>query len=183
LAALYGWAAFGDTPAPVKTVQNFYTAYFKGDYKTVSQNLSVFWSVRLLPDYASMSPVDLLNNRSKIEVAVAQVITDNEKDNQLPTGVSIEIMKDYTKIGQESAIVVYQFKEQGAVTGMEAAILILEDGQFRIFNMSTVDSSVLDQIKSLDMSVLDQNFADLMSTTTVDTTTATTDTTTDTTTQ
>lgn len=169
LAGLYGWAAYGDAPAPEKTVKNFYTAYFNRDYKTVAQNLSVFWSVRFLPDYATMSPVELLNNRSKIEAETAVAIADIEKDNQLPAGVSVEIMKDYTKVGQESAIVVYEFKEKEAVTSMEVAILILEKEQFRIFNMSAVDDTVLGQIKALDMSVLDQNFADLMATTTADT--------------
>lgn len=174
LAGLYGWAAFGDTPAPEKTVKNFYTAYFNRDYKTVAQNLSVFWSVRLLPDYANMSPLELLDNRSKIEGETAVAIADIEKDNQLPEGMSVEIMKDYTKIGKESAIVVYQFKEKETVTSMEVAILILEKEQFRIFNMSAVDDTVLGQIKALDMSVLDQNFADLMATTTVDSASAST---------
>jgi hypothetical protein len=164
LAALYGWAAYGDAPAsaPEKTVNNFYTAYFNRDYPTVAENLSVFWSVRFLPDYASMSAVELLENRSQIESAVAQVIADIEADNQLPEDVSIEIMKDYTKIGQKSAVVVYQFKEKEAVTSMEVAILILEDEKFRIFNMSAVDDSVLAQIQDLDIETIDQNFTDLM---------------------
>lgn len=166
LAGLYGWAAYGDTPAPEKTVKNFYSAYFSRDYNTVAKNLSVFWAVRFLPDYASTSPVQLVADRSKIEKEIATVIADIEKDNQIPAGISVEIVKDYTKIGKESAIVVYNFKENGQVTSEEAAILILEKDQFRIFNMSAVDSSILEQIKSLDMTVLDQNFAELLATST-----------------
>jgi hypothetical protein len=152
----------GMTPAPVKTIQDFYTAYFNGDYKTEAQKLSVFWAAKLLPDYANMSSVDLLNSRSKIEDEIAPVLANSDKKTPPPAGMSIEIVKGYTKIGQKSAIVVYQFKENGQVTGMESAVLILENGQFRIFNMSVADSSELDQIKSLDMDVLDQNFGNLM---------------------
>jgi hypothetical protein len=162
LAGLYWFAAYGDTPAPEKVVKNFYHAYFNRDFNTVAQNLSVFWSVRFLPDYASQTPAELLANRSKVEKDIASVITDIEKDNEIPTDVTIEIMKDYTKIGKESAIVVYNFIEGGKKTSMEASILILENGQFRIFNMSPVDDSVLDQIKSLDINILDQNFTDLL---------------------
>ena len=161
-AGLYWFAAYGDTPAPEKTVKNFYQAYFNRDFNTVAQNLSVFWSVRFLPDYASMTPAELLANRAKIEKEISAVIADIEKDNEIPAGVTISVMKDYTKVGKESAIVVYSFMENGKVTSMEAAILILEKGQFRIFNMSPVDDTVLDQIKSLDINILDQNFADLL---------------------
>ena len=150
-------------PHRKRPVKNFYQAYFNRDFNTVAQNLSVFWSVRLLSDdYASMTPAELLANRAKIEKEVAVAIADIEKDNQIPAGVTISVMKDYTKVGKESAIVVYSFMEGGKVTSMEAAILILEKDQFRIFNMSPVDASVLDQIKSLDINILDQNFADLL---------------------
>ena len=162
-AGLYWFAAYGDTPAPEKTVKNFYQAYFNRDFNTVAQNLSVFWSVRLLSEnYATMTPAELLANRAAIEKEVAAAIADIEKDNQIPAGVTISVMKDYTKVGKESAIVVYSFMEGGKATSMEAAILIMEKGQFRIFNMSPVDASVLDQIKSLDVNILDQNFADLL---------------------
>lgn len=162
-SALYWWAAYGDKPAPEKVVQNFYQAYFNRNFDVVAQNLSVFWSVRFLPDdYANMSPADLLKNRPQIEKQIAAVISDIEKDNQIPQGVTISIMKDYTKIGKESAVVVYGFMENGKQTSMEAAILILEDGQFRIFNMSPIDDTVLPQVKDLDITKLDQSFTDLL---------------------
>jgi len=163
-AALYWYSAYGATPAPEKTVKTFYQAYFNRDYNTVAKNLSVFWSVRFLPQYASMSAPELLENRTKIEGEISKIIADIEKENEVPEGVTIDIMKEYTKIGKESAIVVYEFKEKGTVTSMETAILILEKGQFRIFNMSPVDTTVLEQIKALDINILDENFADLLAT-------------------
>jgi hypothetical protein len=161
-AAMYWYAAYGDTPAPEKTVKTFYQAYFDRDFNTVAKNLSVFWSVRFLPDYASMSPQQLLENRTKIEGDISKVIADIEKDNQIPAGVSIEVMKEYTKMGQNSAIVVYGFKENGKVTSMETALLIKEKGQLRIFNMSPVDPQTLEQIKAVDINVIDGNFDSLL---------------------
>jgi len=160
--ALYWWAAYGDTPAPEKTVKTFYTAYFNRDFNTVSQNLSVFWSVRFLPQYAAMTPTELLANRTKIEADISKVIADIEKDNQIPKGISIEVNKVYTKQGENSAIVVYGFKENGKITSMETAVLIKENGQLRIFNMSPVDPQTLDQIKAIDIKVLDENFTNLL---------------------
>ena len=163
-AAMYWYAAYGDTPAPEKTVKTFYQAYFDRDFNTVAQNLSVFWSVRFLPDYASMSPEQLLENRTKIEADISKVIADIEKENSIPTGVSIEVMKEYTKMGKNSAIVVYSFKENGKDTGMETALLIKEKGQLRIFNMSPIDPETLAQIKAVDINVLDENFESLLKT-------------------
>jgi len=162
LAALYGWAVYGDTPAPEKTVKNFYAAYFDRNYETVSQNLSVFWAARFLPEYAEMDAAELVADRANIEKGIAGVIGEIEAENQLPEGLSIEIMKDYTKIGEKSAIVVYEFKENNEVTSKEAAILIMENGQFRIFNMSAIDDSALEQIKNFDMKILDENFTELL---------------------
>ena len=160
--ALYWFAAYGDNPAPEKTVKTFYTAYFNRDYDTVAKNLSVFWSVRFLPQYAALSPTELLNNRAKIEADISKVIADIEKDNQIPKGISIEIQKEYTKQGQNSALVVYGFQENGKITSMETAVLIKENGQLRIFNMSPVDPETLEQIKSIDIKILDENFTNLM---------------------
>ena len=163
-AAMYWYAAYGDTPAPEKTVKTFYQAYFDRDFDTVAKNLSVFWSVRFLPDYASMSPEQLLENRTKIEADISKVIADIEKENSVPKGVSIEVMKEYTKMGKNSAIVVYSFKENGKDTGMETALLIKEKGQLRIFNMSPIDPETLEQIKAVDINVLDENFDSLLTT-------------------
>jgi hypothetical protein len=162
-SALYWYSAYGATP-PEKTIKTFYQAYFNRDYNTVANNLSVFWSVRFLPEYASMSPAELLQNRSKIEGEIAKVIGDIEKDNQVPAGVTINIKKPYTKEGNVGAVVVYGFIENGQESSMEAAILIKEKGQFRIFNMSPVDDSTLQQIKTLDINILDQNFGELLAT-------------------
>ncbi len=162
-AALYWYAAYGDTPAPEKTVKNFYQAYFNRNFDVVAQNLSVFWSVRFLPDdYANMAPAELIENRPQIEKQIAAVIADIEKDTEIPQGVTVNIMKDYTKIGKESAVVVYSFMENGKETGMEAAILIMEKGQFRIFNMSPIDETILGQVKDLDINQIDENFSELL---------------------
>jgi|GEM_PF-372327 hypothetical protein len=148
---------------PEKVVKNFYEAYFDHDFNVVAQNLSVFWATRFLPDdYANMTPSQLIQGRAQIEKDIAAVIADNEKDSQIPQGVTINIMNDYTKVGKYSAVVVYSFMENGKQTSMEAAILIQEKGRFRIFNMSQIDETVLPQIKDLDITKLDQNFTDLL---------------------
>ncbi len=163
LAALYGYAAYWDPNRPEKTVQNFYQAYFTGDYKTVSSNLSVFWAVRLLPQYADMDSVELLTKRAEIEENLFQVISEVESMYDAPRDISIQILKHYTKEGTYSAVVVYKFMEKSKEAGMEAAILIKEQGKFRIFTMTPVDEQSLSQIKAVNISELDANFLELQS--------------------
>jgi len=163
LAGLYSYAAFVDNQsAPEKTVDSFYKAYFSKDYDTVAANLSVFWSVRFLPDHQDKTPAQLMSDRSQIESEIAAVIADIEAENTLPEGISIKILQEYTKIGTNSALVVYDFLENGQPTSREAALLINEKGQFRIFNMSPVDDSMMEEVKNFAIDDLDEGFASLL---------------------
>jgi len=162
-AGLYWFAAYGDIAAPEKTVKNFYKAYFSRNFDVVAQNLSVFWSIRLVPDdYSSMSPAELLENRPKIEKETAAKLAEMEKDSDIPQNVTVNIMKEYTKIGKESAVVVCSFAENGKETGMEATLMIMEKGQFRIINISPIDETVLAELKDLDMNPIDEQFSELL---------------------
>lgn len=164
LAGMYYYAAFIDNPGPEKTVENFYQAYFNRDFDTVAQNLSVFWEVRLLPQYSTMTPADLITNRAQIEKEVSSVLATAEKDNQIPKNTKIEVLKEYTKLGKSSAIVVYDIKENNKKMSTEAAILIKENNKLRILEMVPVYDQTLAQIKQMDINELDKNFESLLNT-------------------
>ncbi|MEQ8200081.1 MAG: hypothetical protein ABRQ24_01530 [Syntrophomonadaceae bacterium] len=163
LAGLYSYAAYVDNKsAPEKTVEDFYGAYFSRDYNTVASDLSVFWSVRFLPDQQEKTPAQLLADRSQIEKEIAAVIADIEAENTLPEGLGIKILQEYTKIGTNSALVVYDFLEKGQPTSREAALLINEKGKFRIFSMSPIDESMMEEVKNFAIEDLDEGFASLL---------------------
>lgn len=161
LASMYYYAAFVDN-SPEQTVQDFYQSYFERDYDTVSANLSVFWSIRFLPQYSSMTPAQLLENRDTIEKETSKIIAEIESKNEIPKNMSIEIMPSYTKKAEHSALVVYTFKENGTPSGMELAILIKENGKFRIFNMSPVAPQDLEQVKQGNLQELEDGFINLL---------------------
>lgn len=161
LAGMFYYASYVDKSAPEKVVQDFYQAYFNRDFETVADNLSVFWAAQLMPQYSTLTPAQLLEKRDTIEKDIAATISDMEENNKLPENLSIEILRDYTNLGKNSAIVAYTFKQDGKAAGMEAAILIKEKGQLRIFNLSPISEQNLNQIKALDIKTLDKNFAQL----------------------
>ncbi|MEN6328529.1 MAG: hypothetical protein ABFD18_20260 [Syntrophomonas sp.] len=162
IASMYYYAAFLES-SPEQTVQDFYQAYFQKDYDTVAKNLSVFYSIRFLPQYSTMTPAQLLEDRETIEKETSKVIEMIESKNKLPDNLSIEIMPSYTKKSENSALVVYTFKENGQPSGMELAILIKEKAKYRIFNMSPVASQDLAQIKQGNLEELDAGFKKLLS--------------------
>ena len=161
IASMYYYAAFVES-SPQQPVENFYQAYFERDYDTVSQNLSVFYSIRFLPQYSTMTPAQLLENRDTIEKETSKVIAQIESKNELPKNLSIEIMPSYTKKSENSALVVYTFKENGQPSGMELAILIKEKGKYRIFNLSPVAAQDLEQVKQGNLQELDAGFKKLL---------------------
>lgn len=164
LVLMYYYAAFVDMPQSAKAASNFYTAYFAKDYDTVVDNLSVFWVAGNLPQYESMPPAELLANRDKIMKETAAFFAKAEKMNPAPKNVKIDILKDYTKEGKNCAIVAYQFTENGKKTSMEAAILLKENGKFRMFNMTPIDASTLGQLEKVDINILDERFAPILET-------------------
>lgn len=164
LAAMYYYAAFVDTSAPEKTVQNFYQAYFEKDYDTVASNLSVFWAAQLLPQYASMSPQELLAKRADIETAIADFLSSYGDNAAIPDNISVEILKDYTRLGKNSAVVAYSFKENGKEKSLEAAFLVKEKGNFKIYNLAPINRESLPQVKSFNIKELDQQITKLLQT-------------------
>lgn len=164
LAGLYGYAAYWDPARPENTVRNYYQAYLAGDYDKVANNLSVFWALRLLPQYMDMDAPELLANRAEIEKELSQVIKEMESMyGDTHNDVTIEILKPYTKEGSASAVVVYKFKEDSQAAGMGAAILIKEQGRFRIFTMTPIDDSSLSQVDAVNIKAMDENFIELIS--------------------
>lgn len=161
LASMYGYYLYFD-PSPDRTVEKFYQAYFDEDYETVARNSSVFWAVNFLPQYAAMTAPELLDNRAKIEKDVVKVITEMQKSNPVPEGVKIKLLRDYTKQGTYSAVVVYEIIESGNNSSTEAAILIKEKSGFKIFAMTPLDPQNLDQVKALDITEMDENFKQLL---------------------
>lgn len=162
IGSMYYYAAFVES-SPEQTVQDFYQAYFQRDYDTVANNLSVFYSIRFLPQYSTMTPAQLLENRETVEKETSKVIAMIESQNKLPENLSIEIMPSYTKKSENSALVVYTFNENGKPSGMELAILIKENDKYRIFNMSPIASQDLEQIKQGNLQELDAGFKKLLS--------------------
>jgi hypothetical protein len=162
LAAMYYYAAYVDTSAPEKTVQNFYQAYFDRDFDTVAENLSVFWAAQMMPQYAATSPQELLSKRAEIQTKTAEFIAGFEKNAPVPDNISVEILKDCTRLGRNAAVVAYAFKQDDKETSLEAAFLVKEYGKFRIYNIAAISRDNLKQVKSFDIETLDKNITELL---------------------
>lgn len=163
LAAMYYYAAYVDSPGPEETVQEFYQAYFNHDYDTMAENLSVFWSVNLLPQYQALSAAQLVEKRDVIEKDASEVLSSMGTQNDIPAGIDLEFLSAYTKKGENSAITAYTIKQDGEPLGTELAILIKEGDRLRIFSTTPINTDNLEQIKDSDIEELDKTFQNLLS--------------------
>ncbi|HZK43701.1 MAG TPA: hypothetical protein VFC73_05365 [Syntrophomonadaceae bacterium] len=162
LVSMFSYAIFLDTPAAEKTVEDFYQAYFTKDYDTVAKNLSVFWSVQFLPQYHNHSPKQLIEERAEIEKEIAQIIAQIEGDAKYPEGLHIEVNSKLTKQTTNSALVGYTFWENDVPSGMEVAILINENGAYRIFSMAPANPADMENISDENLQILDDDFKSLL---------------------
>lgn len=161
LAGMYYYAAFVLYANPEKVVSTYYDAYLSGDFKTVAENTSVFRAAQALPQYANLSPAKLLAQRSAIQEDLTLLLEQGPEQGALE-GISVEIMPQYTRKGESTAIVVYKVLQNGKEIGMEAATLDKENNRLRIFQTSMVNQQVLGELSKIDMKKLDQQLKDMM---------------------
>lgn len=162
LAGMYYLAAYIDVATPEKTIDNFYEAYFEKDYETVANNLSVFWSVNMLPQYQDLSAAELLQKRDEIVKDTADKIKSEEADQPQIEGLSVVVMDEHTKTGEYSALVVYQVLEHKEPVYKEVAFLIKEAGGYKIITSAPIEDSDLDLLKEYRLDQLDASFKILL---------------------
>ncbi|MGI6468120.1 MAG: hypothetical protein ACOX0Q_03725 [Syntrophomonadaceae bacterium] len=165
LAGMFYYAYYLDDveiASPDKTVDHFYQAYLARDYETVARDLSVFWSVNYLPQYMDMSPAELLDNRAEIEKETAAMLKSLEAEQPFEEGISVEVLMEYTKTGEYSALVVYQVMHEGEPIQKEVALLIREAGDYKIINLSPIRESDLEMVQNYSLDQLDESFKQLL---------------------
>lgn len=156
--SMFVYAQYFDYSPAEKTLSEFYESYFNKDYETVANHLSVFWATRVLPQYSVLPPEELLASRDAIEKDVAELVQTIEQDVAIPGDIKLNILREYTKTGEYSALIVYELVDKENTPVKEVAVLIFEAGKFRIFDLSPIDDKGLNEIIALDLNVLDDNF-------------------------
>lgn len=162
LASMYYYAAYRDYSNPEVAVKDFYNAYFHHDYQTEAENLSVFWGVQFMPQYMLMSPNELIANRPAIEKNMAEFISRVEAESQIPAGMKIKVLSQYTQREENTALVAYEFKENNKSIGMEMALLLKEKNRMYILKMIPVEKEQLQQLRGEDISALEESFKEML---------------------
>ncbi len=162
LAGMYYFAGYVDISTPERTVQSFYKAYFDKDYETVADHLSVFWAANILPQYQNLSPAELLEKRDAIVTETGTALRNMEENQPPQPGLSIEVLKEYSKTGEYSALIIYQVMEQEQPIQKEVAFLIKEAAGYKIISFSPIEDSDLESINEYNLDQLDASFKILL---------------------
>lgn len=162
LGGMYYLAAYVDISTPERTLNEFYQAYFDKDYNTVADNLSVFWSVNILPQYQNQSASELLQKRDEIVKEAAAALKSSEANLPPQDSLSVEVLKEYTKSGEYSALVIYQVMDKKEPVQKEVAFLIKEAGAYKVINFSPIRDSDLELVKDYRLDELDNSFKILL---------------------
>ena len=163
LASMFYYAAYRDYSNPEVVAKSFYSAYFKSDYDTMAQNLSVFWGVQFMPQYMLMSSQELIENRPAIEKSMAEFISQMEsKNNKMPANMSIKILPKYTQRAENTALVAYEFREKNKPVGTEMALLLKENNRMRILQMMPANQEQLNQLTGNDIAEIEESFKEML---------------------
>ena len=162
LASMFYYAAYRDYSNPEVVAKSFYSAYFKSDYPTMAQNLSVFWGVQFMPQYMLMSPEELIENRPAIEESMTEFISRMESENKVPADMSIKVLPKYTQRAENTALVAYEFRQQNKPVGTEMALLLKEKNRMHILKMIPVDQEQLEQLNENDIDAMEESFKEML---------------------
>ena len=143
-------------------MEKFYTSFYSGDFEQAVDYLSVNMAYPLLfPRYMQTPPAELLQREDQIRNEMAQAFSEAIPEN--PGEIKVSIRSDYTKTGEKSAIVVYDYKvPEQDLKGNEVAILIKETGKWRLLEISDATGSDLSALKSFDMKKMDEQVEQLL---------------------
>lgn len=161
LAGMYYYAAFVQFANPEKVVSTYYDAYFAGDFKTASENTSVFLAARTLQQYAYLPASSLLAERSDIENDIARLFEQNIDVTQFE-GLSVEILPEYTRQGKNTAIVVFKLMKEEKEVLMQETLLDRENGRLRIYDTVPISKQNLPEIKKVNMKDMDAQYNTMM---------------------
>jgi len=159
---MYYYAAYRDFSNPEVVIKDFYNAYFQRDYEKVADNLSVFWGVQFMPQYMFMNPNELIANRPEIEKNMAEFISRVEADNDIPEGLSINVLPQYTKRENNTALVAYEFIENNKPIGTEMALLLKENNRMHILKMIPVEKEQLQQLRDEDLAATEESYKEML---------------------
>lgn len=159
LAAMFGYASYFDTTTPERTVQQFYKSFDAGDYARAVDLLSVKWAYSVLfPRYNASTPAELVEKGAQVRTEMAAAFA--EKVENGPASLEVTVLPRYTRTGELSAVVLYDYRvATEGVSGRQAALLVREEGKWRLFDISEVSEQDLPYLQSLDMSELDAGVA------------------------
>lgn len=160
LAAMYYYAAYVIPMDAEQTVDDFYTAIFAQDYQTAADKLSVLSFAPMLPQFGS-SPQEMIDNRAAVEESMVALLEAGGQGQAPPADMSFEIMSEYTKQGENVAVVICRLLQEGESVGLQRAILINEKGHMRILGMAPMFEGDLPLVEKTRIEELDKEFNQL----------------------
>ena len=130
-AVMYYFAAFYPTTGPEKTVEKFYASYIDKDFQGIAESVSVFWAVQFLPQHSSEKPSELIAKRETIEKETAAYLAENPAETQ--TDLTVEVLPEYTKEWENTAMVVYAGFKGEEKLGREVALMLKENNNYYLY--------------------------------------------------
>ncbi|HWP97987.1 MAG TPA: hypothetical protein VN426_14175 [Syntrophomonadaceae bacterium] len=166
LAAMYYYPVYQDYrdfKSPETIVQKFFSQLFiDKDYQRAADKMSVFMASPMLPEYSTDTPAQLLKARREIIAKAGPALEQNFKNGE-QEAFQVTPLPEYTKVGEQTAIVVGKVVAGGKDQGFGLTFLIKEDGKFRIIQYVPLPSAAaLEEVKKIDMKTMDDQAKTLL---------------------
>jgi hypothetical protein len=149
---------------PELIIEKYFSTQSTSDFTTEAQYLSVFVMAMQLPQYATLSGHELIQQRPLIEADYIKFSEDNSFPPADNMDIKISPFRQYTLTGKNSALVVFNALFENQDANMAASLIREPDG-FKIINIIQVDlnDEVIQQsIKNFSIDETDEEYGAYM---------------------
>lgn len=152
IVGMWFYADRYDPESPKNVVANLYKALNAKQYDKVADSFNVTFLAEFMPDYLDKKPSELLAVRSELVKKGSELFAKQQTEGTF----TVTVLAANTKTGDYAAVVPYYLEMDGQKQ-LLAAILVKENGSFKILSISSFSEAIMQEFSDAKFKVLEEN--------------------------
>lgn len=141
-----------DPGSPKNVVTNLYKSLNAKQYDKVADSFNVTFLAEFMPEYLDKKPSELLTMRSELVKKGTELFAKQQTEGAF----TATVLTANTKVGDYAAVVPYYLEMDGQKQ-LLAAILVKENGTFKILSLSSFSEAIMQEFSDAKFKVLEEN--------------------------
>lgn len=152
IAGMWFYSDRYDPGNPKNVVTNLYKALNAKQYDRVADSFNVTFLAEFMPEYLDKKPSELQAGRAELVAKGSELFAKQQTEGTF----MVTVLTANTKVGDFAAVVPYYLEMDGQKQ-LLAAILVKENGSFKILSISSFSEAIMQEFSDAKFQVLEEN--------------------------